>query len=482
MSKHTVKRPSKSSEKQSNTFALLKLQGEDILSSVKRLSHCQILVEPRNLYMGIMTLPNEDLKQAAILQYEIARKQGLQHWIKDFRQNCQCDMTEEWIDENLPSLDGKKLKKSKKPDSAYVGEPSRDIRLKTNPNLEIVQENAAEKKREELPSTTIVEGQMKRMKETASLPSTAALAPSHQKTPYTEKRRWSLDKKASCRRQSQSSETVSRTVYFRRLDEKKTPQSSSMHKSSKSRQRDDFKRSTCLKTNTDMEVSTVCHVTSRSDSATFRKVTSTKRTLSVTVKVEQPTKKVKSSQHLEYCLLSTCSSLDKKVRRHCTQRHMPVMFQMVSTDSDNVVQCVQALRWLIKTALGEEATLKDAMNAVNQAKKIPTTIALNPLHTDLFRQACRFLEIDEPEKFTLHPVNCPAVLLFWRCIMVLLDQCNPSQQKEFLHFKASSDSTSSSAPVSVQQKSDSELPSDLEEYALPDDSSSDEMEVAEFDE
>ncbi|XP_055999193.1 uncharacterized protein LOC130047784 [Ostrea edulis] len=479
--KTTMKHPSKSSEKrQCNTFAVLKLHGEDVFSSVKRLSHCQILVDPRSLYMGIMTLPNEDLKQAAILQYEVARKKGLQHWIKDFRQNCQCDMTEDWIDENLPSLDGKKFMKLKKSDSAYAAEPSRDIRLKTDPSLQIVRENAAEIK---MTSTTIensavsvTETQMKKV-EGASLPTSAASAPTHERNSQAGKKRWSLNKPLSCGRQSQSSETVSRTVYFRRLDDKSF-KNSSMHQSSKSRQRDNFKRNKCPNTNTDEGVSTLSTATTSSESAAFRKVVSNKRTLSVTVNIEQPSSKSKSLQYSEYCLLSTCSSLDKKVRRHCTQRHMPAMFQIVSTDSDNVVQCVQALRWLIRTALGEQATLKDAMDAVNQANKIPSTIALNPLHTDLFRQACRFLKIDEPRKFTLHPVNSPAVLLFWRCIMVLLDQCNPSQQKEFIHFKSPSPSTSSSALVSVQHDSDSELPPDLVEYNLPADSSSDEMEVA----
>jgi hypothetical protein len=478
MSKPTGKHPSTSSEKRCSTFAVLKLQGEDILSSVKRLSHCKILVEPRNLYMGIMMLTNEDFKQAAKLQYDIARERGLQNWIREFRQNCQCDMTEEWIDENLPSLDGTKLKKAKKSASAYVAEPSRDIRLKNNPNMEIIRENAAEKKREELPSTGVVVGD-RRMEHTTALPYSTAVAPTYRKTFQPGIGRWSQNKKPSLGRQSQSSDTVSRTVSFRKIDEKKDKNaSSSTYQSSyKSRQRDVFKRNTFRKT--DKEVSTAGPNMSRSDSSTFRKVVSNKRTLSVTVSMEQPVNKLTSFQQQEYCLLSTCSSLDKKVRRHCTHRHMPAMFRMVSTNSENVVQCIQALRWLIKTALGKEATLKDAMDAVNRAKKIPTTIALNPLHTDLFQQACHLLEIDEPEKFTLHPVNSPAVLLFWRCIMVLLDQCSPSQQKEFLHFKAASDSTSSSAPVSVQQESDSELPSDLVEYNPPQDSSSDEMEVAE---
>ncbi|XP_052694624.1 uncharacterized protein LOC128172928 [Crassostrea angulata] len=162
---------------------------------------------------------------------------------------------------------------------------------------------------------------------------------------------------------------------------------------------------------------------------------------------------------------------------------MPLMFQTVSSDSSNVFHCVQALKWLIKAALGEQATLSDAMETVNQASKIPSTIVLNPLHADYFRQACPFLEVDEPKQFTLHPVNSPAVLLFWRCIMVLLDKCTEFQQKEFVRFKSNPLIHSTFPPKNpslVLHGSDLELPSNLAECNLPDDSSG--MEVAEHSE
>ncbi|XP_062612696.1 uncharacterized protein LOC134274418 [Saccostrea cucullata] len=425
------KQPSKWSEKKrSNTLDVLTRPGEDTFSSIKRLSQSKILVEPYSLYKGIMALRNEDLKRAAILQYHVARQQGLQYWIKEFRRNCQCDMSENWIDENLPSLDGKKLHIFKKSGAAYAPESSRDIRLATNPNIKIIQENAADNDT----------GNFSMGKVASSVVLVESSTPRHYEKP-------------SCR-QSSSRETYAvsdRTTHML---------GSGKHIPSQ-------------------DVST-----SSSDNVAIRKVRSRKRNLSVTV--SQPSTKLKSSQHSEYCMLSTCFSLDKKVRRHCTKSHMPSMFQMVSTDSNNVGQCVQALRWLIRAALGERATLDDAVQTVNRAGKIPPTISLNPLHSDLFRQACRFLEVQEPEKFTLHPVNSPAVLLFWRCIMVLLDKCNQSQQKYFFHFKSVSETSmpfcnpiSFNTPISLNIQSDSELPSDLEEYPLPDGSTSDDMEVAE---
>lgn len=398
-----------------------------MFSSVFRISQSQILVEPRSLYLGIMQLNNKELKSAAVLQYEVARHLGCKQWVNEFRKNCQCDLSDDWIDKNLPSLDGRRLQTSKRSASVYVAESSRDIRLRTEPNINIVRENAAEDRKEETP---------------IKCPDPISYAPKTQG-------RHTLCKK----KRSDPSTSSLRTVSFKKIIPEETPK----HLFS-----------------TEKKVTT---------GKTLRKVESSKRSLSVTIDVDEPSLKLKSSQQSEYCLLSNCFSLDSKVRRHCTKRHMPLMFQTVSSDSSNVFHCVQALKWLIKAALGEQATLSDAMETVNQASKIPSTIVLNPLHADYFRQACPFLEVDEPKQFTLHPVNSPAVLLFWRCIMVLLDKCTEFQQKEFVRFKSNPLIHSTFPPKNpslVLHGSDLELPSNLAECNLPDDSSG--MEVAEHSE
>lgn len=141
-----------SSGRRCNTFEALRWPGENIFSSVFRISQSQILVEPQSLYMGIMQLNNKELKSAAVLQYEVARHLGCKQWVNEFRQNCRCDLSDDWIDKNLPSLDGKKLRTSKKSASVYVAESSRDIRLRTDPNINIVRENAAEDRKEETPT------------------------------------------------------------------------------------------------------------------------------------------------------------------------------------------------------------------------------------------------------------------------------------------------------------------------------------------
>lgn len=56
--------------------------------------------------------------------------------------------------------------------------------------------------------------------------------------------------------------------------------------------------------------------------------------------------------------------------------------------------CVQAQIMANESRIGKQASLSDAMEMVNQASKIPSTIALNPLHADYFRRAWQFLMED----------------------------------------------------------------------------------------
>lgn len=53
--------------------------------------------------------------------------------------------------------------------------------------------------------------------------------------------------------------------------------------------------------------------------------------------------------------------------------------------------CVQAQKWLIIAVLSGQAALSDAMEMVNQASKLLSTIALDHLHANYFRGAWQFL-------------------------------------------------------------------------------------------
>jgi hypothetical protein len=85
--------------------------------------------------------------------------------------------------------------------------------------------------------------------------------------------------------------------------------------------------------------------------------------------------------------------------------------------------------------MGEGATLEQEVHLVNSTGSISTTVNLNPVHQMMFRHLCDLMGIAAPAEFTLHPVNLPAVLIFWRCLQVLLGRCNLEQQLEFARFE-----------------------------------------------
>ena len=126
-------------------------------------------------------------------------------------------------------------------------------------------------------------------------------------------------------------------------------------------------------------------------------------------------------------------------------------------------------------AYGQQASLWDAVHRVNQSGLIPENATLNPLHFKVFLEACKLLQISEPIQFTLRPINSPSVLLFWRCVMVILESCTPAQQQQFYHFVPSENPNT--IKKVVNESSDSELPSDLEEFILVDAAESDQEEA-----
>ena len=88
------KRAWKSSVKmrQPNKFDTFKKPDESVMDCVRRISNGNILVEPKSLYINLVTQNSDDLKEGAILQYKIARNLGLKHWIHEMRLDCQCDI------------------------------------------------------------------------------------------------------------------------------------------------------------------------------------------------------------------------------------------------------------------------------------------------------------------------------------------------------------------------------------------------------
>ena len=81
----------------------------------------------------------------------------------------------------------------------------------------------------------------------------------------------------------------------------------------------------------------------------------------------------------EYCMLSSCGSMDRRARRHALAKHLPTVFKY-ATGGENLLGAVEALRWLVHMAYGQQALLWDAVHRVNQPGLIPENATLNPVH------------------------------------------------------------------------------------------------------
>ncbi|XP_033729021.1 putative deoxyribonuclease TATDN2 [Pecten maximus] len=151
---------------------------------------------------------------------------------------------------------------------------------------------------------------------------------------------------------------------------------------------------------------------------------------------------------------------------------------MVFSDvSSNVPNQIEALKSLVCLAYGRKTTLQAAVDHVNESRMIPEGSVLDPCHLEVFRQACSLFGVRESTEFSLHPVNFPAVLLFWRCLIAMLDVCTPAQRTEFYNFRVvrltveppfEEAAATTLQPASPESSAEAELLPGLEEFYVVD--------------
>lgn len=115
-------------------------------------------------------------------------------------------------------------------------------------------------------------------------------------------------------------------------------------------------------------------------------------------------------------------------------------------------------------AYGRNAPYQTAIDDLNRSRAIMEECVLNTHHQEAFQKACVVMRVSAPSQhFALHPINSPAVLLFWRCIIHMLGHCTDSQRAEFRAFRGSSQS-----PDPELQPSEQLEPVSSEEEVVPD--------------
>ena len=134
------------------------------------------------------------------------------------------------------------------------------------------------------------------------------------------------------------------------------------------------------------------------------------------------------------CPVAGCNYiLKRRVLKHIYAMHLPDLFsnRMVGKlDEAKLPQArLHALVSLIKRSLGAEVDLEQAVRKINDSGLIPAESQVDPeVSADLIR-SWSGLGRSCPPVLTLTPVNSPAALLHWRCLIVLFGWLQESDKR-----------------------------------------------------
>ena len=81
---------------------------------------------------------------------------------------------------------------------------------------------------------------------------------------------------------------------------------------------------------------------------------------------------------------------------------------------------------------GHGAKLRTLVDFVNRSGEISTDVTVHSDSIECMRNLCRHQGWDEPPRgFSVSPVNSPAALFHWRCLVVLLSALHSTKRDEF---------------------------------------------------
>ncbi|KAK3108251.1 hypothetical protein FSP39_005212 [Pinctada imbricata] len=432
--KRSWKKPTNT--RQRTSFASLdrfRQPGQSALDAVRRASEEKCLLDPKELYISLLKATPEERKEALLLQYEVAKEKKSHFWIQEMRKNAACDFPVDWVDDNMPALNGQRMRQHRTKSSSRSAssldnlEQPHDFRLDSNPNLPVHRSDAADllqedpkPKKSSMKSSSSSQSKEKKKVTLVEPEQRSKEVESRRQHRRTQEQKSSTSKQRSSREESRHTHT----------QERKRDTSTSKHK------RDTEQRSRSPR---------------RRSSERRRSVSESEDTLTVSI----PSSKVQKDLT---CPLE-CGSHDKKLRRHVVEHHLPIMFKRINVNLDVPAQ-VEALKWLLSKAFEAGTTLQGAVDWINTSRPISPDYGLNPIHHGMCTTACRILGVDPPEVFTLHPINSPAVLLFWRCLLAILTRCNSQDIRDFRWFGFSEPTMAVEVVQEALSESESE-PGDL---------------------
>ena len=140
----------------------------------------------------------------------------------------------------------------------------------------------------------------------------------------------------------------------------------------------------------------------------------------------------------QLCPAEGCDLRTKYLKDHVYKTHIPSLFHQLTLEDMRIPnthrQRLYGLQQLAALTLGDGATPHDLVTAVNES--IRRIISGRPkiwgqLQGDM-AALCEFAGWEVPEQFEVHPeLNSPASLLYWRVLVFLLDQLDAEDRREF---------------------------------------------------
>lgn len=358
-------------------------RGEHYVDYVRRNTSTRRLVDPERLVHDLAHLndgtPHSTICNLILHQYELARDVGDWRWIEATRRECSSILcSARWVDEHLPSLVHKahSQKRVRPPftvSSATSASMCVDIHLGSNLDLQFEQGNVVDSEHQTPYVTPVMEASAYRHGSSKICPV------SSREDPY--------------------------------LTEK-------IH---------------AVKANTKMTTS--AHIVEANEGS--MEIPSKRVRLDCDNQVLTQEVTVQTPAAFQKCPFLGCDIRERKIKRHAQRKHLPRIFNdtkpLRSLDDNSLCQLqISALSSLVKSALGLDADFLAAVDYLNHSKMIPLNAVVHVDTASSMQRLCSYQGWMEPlEGFKLSPINSPAVLVHWRCLVALMSLLQPMQCEEF---------------------------------------------------
>lgn len=105
---------------------------------------------------------------------------------------------------------------------------------------------------------------------------------------------------------------------------------------------------------------------------------------------------------------------------------------MKSIDDESLRELqIRALESLVKYVFGADADLWEAVDYLNCSNMIPSNTVLHNDTVTSMKRICAYQGWHEPSGgFKVSPLNSPAALVHWRCVLSLMSHMQPTQREE----------------------------------------------------